>query len=622
MKCNRILVNFAGLCIISALVVIGCTPEPGNKSFDKNTIKVASPFDFIPAGATRLTNGILADRYNKNIDNLYLAIDNEVLKNVFKETHDNWYAEPEFVGHYLASGPLLYRASGNEEIKIRNEELVKTILEYQREDGYLGTYHEGLEFDYTFSVWNQNFMIKGLIAQYEQTGDEAILEAAMKCADYNANAFLYSDTVELLLGLNQGIQHATILEEMAHLYAVTGKQLYLDFANYILKRLENSSIKVISIPNTAEFWALPFMMGCSKGIEMFNIYFGVLKMYEITGNVDYLHAAQIYWKALQNAQIRITGNGSLGEHWNHIGNTPVELTNDLRPNENCVAMGWMKFNADLSLFSGEAKYYDELEKTLYNHIMGSQALDGHDFSYYQGNIGHKIHEKDPGMYSCCRYRGMRILALLPDYIYMQSENQVAVNLFTPSTTTASIGNANISIAQSTKYPKDGQVRIHVQPDQKTRFSLFLRQPEWAEEVTVKIDGETIDCPNENGYLVIDREWASSGHEIDYLIDMTVNYIEASINEKPCAAVKYGPLVLAIDSRYGTPIQSTQVKLGDELELTNISSSTNEYIPQVMFQTEGTINGKESQITLVDYASAGSLNAGVDEFRVWIPVVPE
>ncbi len=607
-----------GYLFFTIVTFSGCISESNNDSANKGTVKIEPEFRFIPAGITKLTGGILADRCSKNINNLYLAIDIEELKNVFRETHDNWYAEPEFVGHYMASGPLVYKASNNDEILRRNEDLVKTVIENQREDGYLGTYHKGLEFDYTFSVWNQNFMIKGLIAQYEQTGNKAALEAAMKCADYNANAFLYSDTVELLMGLNQGIQHATILEEMANLYSITGKQLYLDFANYIIDRLENSSIKVISIPNTAEFWAVQFMMGCTKGVEMFNVYYGILKMYEITGDDSYLTAAQKYWRALQTTQIRITGNGTIGEHWNHLGNKPVELTNDLRPNENCVACGWMKFSADLALFSGEAKYFDELEKSLYNHLIGSQAHDGHDFSYYQGNIGHKIHEKDAGSYSCCRYRGMRILAYLPEYVYMQSDKSVAVNLYTPSTTTATIGSTKIKFEQNTNYPKDGRVAIYVKPDENSKFSLLLRKPDWSEKVLVKVDEEEIECREENGYLVIEREWGSAGNRIELSIDMTAEFIEAIINEEASVAVKYGPLVLAIDSRYGTPIESTTIKFQEKPELRPVSINDQEYTPQVKFDIQGKIGGKDKLITLVDYASAGSINPGIDEFRLWIP----
>jgi DUF1680 family protein len=610
------------LCTIGFLTFLFfnyCSSDTGEVESIKERVRITPEFRFISGGITKLTGGILADRCTKNTENLYLTIDPEELKQVFRETHDSWYAEPEFVGHYLTAGPLLYQHSGNEKVKEHYQDVVNTVLKHQREDGYLGTYHPGLEFDYTFSVWNQNFIIKGLLAQYQETGDEEILKAAMKCADYNAKTFLYSDSVELLLGLNQGVQHATILEEMAHLYRVTGKKLYLEFSEYILERLENSSIKVISIPNTAEFWAIPYMMGCSKGIEMFNVYFGVLNMYEITGEESYLNAAKQYWRALQNGQIRITGNGSIGEHWSHLGNTPIELTNDLRPNENCVAMGWMKFNADLSSYSGEAKYFDELEKTLYNHLMGSQAHDGHDFSYYQGNIGKKIHAKDPGMYSCCRYRGMRILAYLPGYVYSQSDKSIAVNLYTPSTTTAAIGGISVSIEQNTEYPRNGTVNITVTPDQEKEFALLLRKPDWCDNMTISIDGETMGTSEARGYMIVDKTWPASGSEVLVEMEMKVQQIEAKINEEARVAVKYGPLVLAIDSRYGTPIMSTSIRAMENPELVNIPISDDQFTPQVMFKTDGKINGQCKQITLVDYASAGSIDHGVDEFRLWIPV---
>jgi DUF1680 family protein len=325
----------------------------------------------------------------------------------------------------------------------------------------------------------------------------------------------------------------------------------------------------------------------------------------------------MYWKALKVSQIRITGNGSLGEHWNHLGNTPVQLTNDLRPNENCVAMGWMKFNADLSLFSGEGKYFDELEKTLYNHIMGSQASDGHDFSYYQGNIGHKIHAKDPGMYSCCRYRGMRILALLPEYIFMQSDDKVAINIFTPSTSSIMVDNTNVMIEQKTSYPKNGKIDIHVKPEKPVQFSLLIRKPEWSESVEIRMNDEKIEYSEENGYLVLDREWSPEGSILNYNIDMTIERIEATINGEKNLAVKYGPLVLAIDSRYNTPIYNTRI--GDNKALKPLPIDPSTSIPQVKFETEGYINGNKQMITLVDYASAGSIDAGVDEFRLWLPV---
>ena len=587
-------------------------------SITKRVNLVEPKFHFISPSETKISDGILADRCTKNIENLYMSIETDSLKKVFFETHDNWYAEPEFVGHYLATGPLMYQSTGLDEIKNRNYDLVGTVVERQREDGYLGTYEKGKEFGYTFSVWNQNFMIKGLLAQYQYFDNQDALEAAMKCADYNANAFLYSDSVELLLGLNQGIQHATILEEIANLYAITGKQLYLDFANYIIQRLENSSIKVVTIPNTAEHWAIPNMMGCTKGIEMFNIYFGVLKMYAVTGDEKYLTAAHQYWKALQDKQIRITGNGTIGEHWNALGNKPIDLSNDLKPNENCVAMGWMKFSADLATYCGESKFFDEFEKTLFNHLIGSQALDGSDFSYYQGNCGHKVHFTDPGAYSCCKYRGMRILAALPEYIYMQSENEVAVNLYTSSYTTATINDKSIAINQTSDFPRSGKVTLEIKPPVDMHFSLLMRKPVWSGDVDVEIDGRIVQTKFQDGYLVLEREWPASGSKISLSMKMNKQIIKSTINNEERVAVKFGPVVLALDSRFGDYTENVRLDLDSESALKVLELDSDEFMPQVKFLAKGEVNGKSKEVILVDYASAGSLNPGKDKFKVWIP----
>ena len=108
---------FRGVGLLLFLFLTHCSSNTDEVAGIKERIKITPEFEFIPAGVTRLTGGILADRCAKNTENMYLSIDPEELKQVFKETHDNWYAEPEFVGHYLAAGPLLYKHSGNEKVK-------------------------------------------------------------------------------------------------------------------------------------------------------------------------------------------------------------------------------------------------------------------------------------------------------------------------------------------------------------------------------------------------------------------------------------------------------------------------------------------------------------------------
>jgi DUF1680 family protein len=603
--------------LLGLAILAGCRAAPVQEA----PAAVQPALAPLSAAQTRITGGILGDRTRKNIDNLYRKIDVETLAQVFREEHEDWYAEPEFVGHYLEAGTHIHDTTGDPAILEGMERVIESILENQPPSGYLGTYEEGLEFGPTFSVWNQNFVIKGLLAWYEHTGDERALEAAKRCADFIAEGYLRGDVPDLLFGLNSGIQHPTIIDEMAHLYRLTGEPRYLEFADYIMDRLEASSIKLVSLPVLAPApWYVNFAMGCKKGIEMFVAYRGVLDLYGTTGRANYLQAAKVYWEGLAGSHIRVTGNGTLNELWTYHGNRPMALTNELKPNENCVAMGWMQMCAKLAAHDPNGRYFDQFEKTLYNHMIGSQALDGRDFSYYQGNVGHKVHENQPGFYSCCRYRGMRILAHLPRFVYMKGTDSVTVNLFTPSTTELELGGAPVTIEQATEYPRDGRVLLTVRPDQDATFGLRVRQPGWCEKATVMVNGSTVEAEAVDGYLNLEREWASDGDAVEVVFDMPTGTTEVTtVDGEPSVAVSYGPLVLALDSRYGTPIEATVLDGDSSFELLPVETGT--WIPQVKLQARGAINGRRQPITLVDYASAGSLAPGEDEFRLWIPVAP-
>jgi len=607
--------------LLASIAWAGYAQQLGTPSFSKDYSKIKPTFKYIHAGKTKLTGGVLYDRYSKNIENLYLKIDKDQLVRVFDETHSGGFAEPEFVGQYFSIGKLLYQVTGNKEIYARNENLVASVITGQRKDGYLGTYRPGFEFS-SYSIWNQKFMIQGLVSYFEMTKDEKALIAATHVADYIANAYLNSDTLNLLDAMNEGIQNATILDEITRLYRITGRKLYLDFANFIVDKLESSDLKPVTIPNLKGFEQVT-LMKCTKGAEMLITYFGILEMYRITGDEKYLSASMDYWEALRLTQIGITGNGTIRENWSLIGNTPVEMDSNnswhsLNPNENCVAVSWMEFCAALAQYYGDSKYFDEYEKTLYNHLIGAQAIDGHDFSYYQGNIGHKVHNNN-GVYSCCRYRGMKMLACLPEHSYMQSKDEIAVNIYTSSKTEAFMNDVNVKITQTTDYPRNGKVEFQIAPEKNTNFKLLLRKPEWCKNASVVVNGTKLKCEVKNGYLVVDNNWKAQGNTVMLKLEMKPEFVYARITNTNRVAVKYGPLTLAIDSRYRTPISSTMIKCG-AVPIFDDSLGKNEFAPIVKFQIDGSVNCKSQKITLVDYASAGSLNPKVDEFRVWVPVL--
>lgn len=565
-----------------------------------------------PITGAQIDGGVLGDRYHKNIRNLFLKIDTKKLKQVFESTHDEYYAEPEFVGKYIDTAIQLYKNESDKIFLDKAQEIVKVIISRQREDGYLGTYHPGLEFGRTFSIWNQAFVIMGLLSYYEVTNEQRALNAAMRCADYIISGYTDGKGSDLLLCCNQGIENSCIILQMARLYGVSRERKYLEFCNFIIEKWESTTLKLVSNPSV-------FELGCLKGIEMLICYRGLVFLFGMTGETAYLEAASKYWAELKKGQIGITGNGSIAENWNYIGNKPVLLTNELNPNENCVAVGWMKFSADLFSETGDKKYFDAFEDTLYNHLLGAQASDGSDFSYYQGNIGRKVHETLPGLYSCCRYRGMNLLSYLPQFIYWKDEDGFIVSLYCESSVCTEHQKTKVRIVQKTEYPINGRIRIIISPEQNVNFVLKLRAPSWCGNCEVSINGYGQRNSVVNGYIVIDRLWSANNNVIDIAMDVPFRYKEATVDYDQAMAFFYGSVLLAIDSRYGTPIYDTQIEMPKEEFCPERLSDKSDGTSLLKFRIPGFINKKPEMVTLVDYASAGSANSHTDRFRVWLPL---
>jgi DUF1680 family protein len=575
----------------------------------------------LPAQQVRLSGGVLADRCRKNIANLFMGIQVEGLARVYAETHGSWYAEPEFCGHYLDTAAQVHGTTGSDEVLERARHLVESILANQRADGYLGTYERGLEFDGTFSVWNETLTVKGLLSYYEETRDARALSAAMRCVDRLAGAYMAPDGPDLFRSVNQGVENLCIISQLPRLYALSGKQLYLDFAVHLLDRAEATGLKLVTGPGLP---APISSIGCLKGAEMLICYAGLVDLHRVTGDGTYLSAATGYWDAVCDSQIGPTGNGSIAECWTYLDLSRLALSvpAELRPNENCVAVTWMKLSAALFGQTGRGAYIDAMERTLYNHLLGAQALDGTDFSYYQATRGRKVHATDPGQYSCCRYRGMNMLAHLPRYVYAESDDALAVNLYCGSEAEASIAGHPVTIVQETDYPRTGRVAFQVRAEEGGEFVLALRMPAWCRSASIAVNGQPEPATSRDGYLRIERAWSAEGDRVELEFDMPVGSIAGRCDDRDVVAVTYGPLVLALDSCYGVPIEGTELVVSQGMCRRVPESAPDGLTPLVRFRSPGRHLGAPVTLTLVDYASAGSVDPERDRFLTWLPIASD
>jgi DUF1680 family protein len=136
----------------------------------------------------------------------------------------------------------------------------------------------------------------------------------------------------------------------------------------------------------------------------------------------------------------------------------------------------------LFLKTGDAKYLDTFEQTLYNGYLSGVSIKGDSF-FYQNPLEATAQSRNNQRseyfdVACCPANLARLMAQVPELIYAQRGHEVFVNLFINSVAKVKIGDANVTITQTSNYPWDGRVRIQASADRPTKLQLRVRVPVW------------------------------------------------------------------------------------------------------------------------------------------------
>lgn len=535
---------------------------------------------------TELKDSILNDYYIKIKQNLFKKISPYMHTRAYTGEHDICFAEPEFSGKYIDICAAYYRLDEDEQALEAAKTVAYAAVKAQRDDGYLGMYTAGNEFE-GFSVWNEAFTLFGMLSYYKVAADKNILFAAEKCMNYLINEF---DVRDILDAENMGTENLIIILPAAILFEITRDEKYSSFIERIKCRLKESNLNLIEPSDILQ-------LRSRKGIEILVAYLGLVRFARMVGDGEIISGAKCYWEQVQKTQIRNTGGATTFELWVKDGAEAAFLPDDVKPNENCVAVGWIELCMELFYITRDKKYLDAAEKTLFNHLLGAVSKNYDDFSYYQSNFGRKIQGTSQNMYSCCRYRGLTLFAHMKELLYYDDGCDVIPMIYTAS----EFENENVKIIQNTDYPKSGKIEFLVYPRNAAEISLKLRIPSWCRNASAFADGKKI--PKKNDFFV----FTGIGREmhIHVELDMAPEFKISEIFGTNFASITYGPILMASDSSYGKLCKEIVFKK-DETDFI-VDTNCAEAIAKIM----------SGDYVLVDYASAGRRNPSEDEFSVWI-----
>lgn len=566
----------------------------------------------LPELAAVSLGGLLGDRVSRSEQARLLKVDEDELLDGFRHRPGKHPWIGEHVGKWLHAASLSYMNTQDKALREKLDRVATGLIETQEPDGYLGTYEPAKRFGLyelrDWDVWAHKYNLLGLLAYYQATGNACALETGKRVGDLLIQTFGPGKKSILSAGTHVGMAATSVLEPMVLLYRASGEKRYLDFAEYLVGAWEEKDGPRIL---TSLLAGAPVnKVANGKAYEMLSNLCGLCELYRVTGKQDYLTAVLNAWTDIASNRLYITGSGSAHEHWQQDHDLPNDKANSIC--ETCVTVTWLQFNLQLLRLRGEARFAEELEKTIYNHLLAAQRASGDDWCYYTPLIGQKPFDFGT---NCCHSSGPRGVALLPAVVYGAAADGITVNLYTPSRAVLPLpGGGEVAVEQQTTYPLDGVVSLSLTPkDHDAAFAVCLRVPAWSPKAEVQVNGEAQPAPEvKDGWLILLRPW-KAGDTVRLSLDLAPRYVVGDHGNAGRAAVLYGPLVLALDAALNpSPLDSFTLTTPLNLHVTSRAER------QPLFTTPARLakDGKSDSVdlTLTPYYACGQDKS---DFLIWI-----
>ena len=531
------------------------------------------------------------------------------------------------------------------------DSVLDVIASAQEPDGYLYTSrtqnpqhpHEwagdkrwSKEEDLSHELYNLGHMVEGAIAHYQATGSRKFLDIAIR----------YADCVCREVGPNQGQAcvvpgHQIAEMALAKLYLVTGEKKYLDEAKFFLDYRGKTTI--VHDYSQAHKPVIEQDEAVGHAVRAAYMYAGMADVAALTGDKDYIKAIDAIWDNIVTKKLYITGGIGATSNGEAFGKN-YELPNMSAYCETCAAIGNVYVNYRLFLLHGDSKYYDVLERTLYNGLISGVSLEGNGFFYPNPLESMGQHQRQPWFgCACCPSNICRFIPSLPGYIYAVKDKNVYVNLFLSNKSNLTVAGKKVALSQTTEYPWNGDITILVDQNAAGQFAMKIRIPGWVKNqvlpsnlyqytdgkrlgYTILVNGSAVTANvTEDGYYTINRKW-KKGDKLQIHFDMEARTVRANNKveaDRGMVSIERGPIVYcaehpdnSFDIMGALINQTPQFTLGkSEIAGTPVQTLTTS-AQTLNFNKQGKLETQDQTLTLIPYYAW--CHRGSGKMRVWLP----
>ena len=527
-------------------------------------------------GSVKILPGVFRERMDVNRQYLLELDTNCLLQNFYLEAgiilpglqvvdnpetanlHWGWEAPTcqlrgHFLGHWISAAAKIIAADGEPELRVKLDNIVSELARCQELNGgeWVGSIPEKyftrlIKNQY---IWSPQYVmhktIVGLSDAYIYAGNTQALDILSHLSDW------YITWTEKAAETNPHAvyagEEAGMLEVWAQLYQLTKDEKYLTLAKRyadagLFRKLKEGKD---SLTNCHANASIPFTHGAAK-------------MYEITGDSDWLEVIKLFWKAAVTDRGMFSTTGmNAGEFWvpphmqgHFLGSSDQEF---------CTVYNMVRTASYLLKYTGEARYADYIERALYNGFLAQQNAQTGMPAYFLplGAGSRKKWGTKTRDFWCCHGTMVQAQTLYPELVWFTDGDKITAAQYIPSEFTAEMNGANVTVSQTTgmKYyndqaffdeKDDGQMsrwllKFSVKCDKPVRFTLSLRVPEWAKGVELEVNGKNTAAPVKYGWLDITADWQNDSVQVFFPSELRA---ETLPDMPELMSVVDGPIVLA------------------------------------------------------------------------------
>ena len=476
------------------------------------------------------------------------------------------------------------------------ENLIEKIISNQEENGYLNSF---------FTFFEPENKFQNLKVRHELYCAGHLMEAALEHLKLNGTSRFYDamerymDHIASTFGIEPGKKrgypgHQEIELALLKAYEQTGKQKFLDLADYFLSergskphyydeeerqlKLKEKELDLSDYPseirdfismlnsgedknyNYLQAHDLPVNQKTAEGhsVRALYMYTAMADLARIKEDPRMLQACKSLWRNIVDRRIYV--HGGVGS--SHIGERftfDYDLPNDFAYAETCASIALMFFAERLSRIERNSEYTDIIEKVLYNTILASTSANGKGFFYdnYLECIPEFLvfHQRRHGIRdeyhtcSCCPPNITRLIADLGRYIYSSCSEGINVHQYISSESSFKIDGDSVHLKQHSGFPWKGSSNLTLNKVSGKEFSLFIRVPEWDQNMKVEINGNNVSFKKIKGYAQIKRTWKESD-EVSLSFDLKPRVVRSLSKVRynvQRACVFRGPLLYCMES---------------------------------------------------------------------------